>query len=306
MQAGAASRHGTLTVRGNEIVGAAGEPVMLRGVSLFWSQWMPQFYNPAAIRWLRDDWHIDVVRAPLAVHRGGYLEHPEVELRKIVNVIEAAIELGIYVIVDWHCHDPELPAAQKFFGWLAREYHDCPNIIYEIWNEPLGKYTWEEVIRPHHECVAAVIREYDARNLIIAGTPHWSHRVDIAGAAPLRIENVAYALHFYAGTNGAVLRDLALRARRQPIALFVTEWGAGEASGDGRFAARETLEWLAFLEEQRISHVNWSICDKIETCAALKPGVSGDGRWSQAELTASGSLVREHLAAMSLRAEPRT
>ena len=72
-----------------------GAVAQLRGMSLFWSQWMPQFYNAAAVRWLRDDWRVDVVRAAMGVHRGGYLEHPRREAAKVRAVIEAAIDCGI-------------------------------------------------------------------------------------------------------------------------------------------------------------------------------------------------------------------
>jgi endoglucanase len=56
-------RHGQLQVQGNRIVEQREEPVVLRGMSLFWSQWQPEYYNASALRWLRDDWNISVIRA---------------------------------------------------------------------------------------------------------------------------------------------------------------------------------------------------------------------------------------------------
>lgn len=46
----------------------------------------------------------------------GYLANPAVEQAKVETVINAAIELGIYVIVDWHDHNAVLhpEAAVKF------------------------------------------------------------------------------------------------------------------------------------------------------------------------------------------------
>src|SRR5688572_8312894 len=58
----AVARHGALSVRGNRIVDSHGEPVVLRGMSLFWAQWMPQFYNAECVRWLRDDWNVNIIR----------------------------------------------------------------------------------------------------------------------------------------------------------------------------------------------------------------------------------------------------
>jgi endoglucanase len=106
-----------------------GTVARLRGVSLFWSQWMPQFYNAAAVRWLRDDWRVDVVRAAMGVHRGGYLEHPRREAAKVRTVIEAAIDCGLYVIVDWHAHLQARQHACRFFAHIARDYARYPNVI---------------------------------------------------------------------------------------------------------------------------------------------------------------------------------
>src|SRR5262245_27828646 len=72
-------KHGQLRVEGNRIVDARGAPVQLRGMSLFWSQWVPKYYNANTLKWLRDDWKITVVRAAMAVQRGGYEENPEAE-----------------------------------------------------------------------------------------------------------------------------------------------------------------------------------------------------------------------------------
>jgi len=36
-------KHGQLHVQGNRIVDKNGAPVQLRGMSLFWSQWIPKY-----------------------------------------------------------------------------------------------------------------------------------------------------------------------------------------------------------------------------------------------------------------------
>jgi endoglucanase len=294
-------RFGQLSVAHGRIEGERNGVAQLRGVSLFWSQWMPQFYNASAIRWLRDDWHVDVVRAAMGVHRGGYLEHPRRELRKLRTVIEAAIDCGIYVIVDWHAHLQARAAAGDFFARIARDYAEYPNIIYETWNEPDGRYEWAKNIKPYHESVIASIREHDSRNLIVVGTPHWSHRVDIAAADPIALDNVAYSLHFYAGSNAQALRAVAATAIRHRIALLVTEWGTCRADASGRVFEEESRRWLDFLESERLGYVNWSICDKDEIASALLPGASPRGGWSEKQLSASGSLVRDQLRSMSMR-----
>ena len=292
-------RHGQLRVENGRVVDQHGEPVTLRGMSLFWSQWKPQFYNADAIRWLADDWRVTVVRAAIAVPEGGYLEHPERETAKAEAVIEAAIAQGLYVIVDWHAHEPEPQAASRFFAHIAAKYGDHPNVIYETYNEPLPRHDWAGVVKPYHLAVIPSIRAVDPDNLIVAGTPSWSQDVDVAAADPLPFTNVAYTLHFYAGTHRQDLRDKALLAMQRGAALFVTEWGTTEASGDGPVDEAETRLWWDFMEAHGISHANWALNDKTESSAALVPGTSGRGEWRDSELTASGRLVRDRLREMN-------
>ena len=292
-------RHGQLRVEGNRIVDQHGDPVTLRGMSLFWSQWMPQFYTAETVEWLRDDWRVTLVRAAVAVPEGGYLEHPERETAKAEAVIDAAIEAGLYVLVDWHAHDPEPEAAIRFFTHIAEKYGDHPNLIYETWNEPLNTHGWAEVVKPYHQEVIPHIRALDPDGLIAAGTPTWSQDVDIAAADPLPFDNVAYVLHFYAGSHRQELRDKAQAALDEGAALIVTEWGTSEATGDGPIDEAEVRRWWDFMEANQLSHANWSIADKVETTAALRPGASGAGGWTEDQLTPSGALVRNRLREMN-------
>jgi endoglucanase len=290
----AVDRHGRLSVRGNAIVDQHGRPVVLRGMSLFWSPWGGQYYNADCVKWLRDDWRCTVVRAAVGVSPGGYLKNPEAEREKAETVIQAAIDLGVYVIVDWHAHDAQLAAAQEFFSHIAKKYGKHPNVIYETWNEPI-RQDWRAVIKPYHEAVLKKIREHDADNLVVCGTPMWSQRVDQAAADPVRGTNVAYTLHFYASTHKQELRERAKVALEKGVALFVTEWGTSEASGNGRLDAEERKRWLDFMEEHRLSSCNWSVIDKRESSAALMPGAPATGGWTAEQLSPSGKVVREML-----------
>lgn len=297
-------RHGQLRVQGNRILDEHGQPVQLRGMSLFWSQWKAGYYNADAVRWLRDDWSCNVVRAAIAVGSGGYLEHPEREHQKAEAVIDAAIDLGIYVIVDWHAHDPEPAAAGEFFAKIAQKYGDQPNVIYETWNEPLNTHDWSTVIKPYHEQVIPKIRQHDPDNLIVLGTQTWSQDVDKAAADPVTGRNLAYTLHFYAATHKQWLRDRAEAALKRGIALVVTEWGSSEASGNGELNAEETRAWWAFMDRHRLSWCNWSVVDKRETSAALMPGAADQGGWPDDMLTPSGKMVREELRKKNAKPTP--
>lgn len=292
----AVERYGQLRVEGNQIVDKDGKPVVLRGMSFFWSQWIGKYYTPEAVKWLKDDWRCTVLRAAMAVDYDGYLTHPEQEKAKIKTVIEAAIDNGLYVVIDWHDHEAEKhqKQAKAFFGEMAQLYGDYPNIIYETFNEPLD-VSWNDVLKPYHEAIIDTIRTYDPDNLIICGNRTWSQRVDEPAANPIDDENVAYTLHYYASTHKKWLRDRADVALENGIALMVTEYGTTEASGTGFIDVEESEAWWKWMEENHISYMNWSVADKSENSAALKPGASKFGGWPESMITKSGKMVREQL-----------
>ncbi len=296
---GPVEKHGHLRVEGNRIVDQHGNPAQLRGMSLFWSQWMDRYYNKRVVNWLVDDWKVTVVRAAMGVKHEesetGYL-YDGSERYKVETVVNAAIKKGIYVIIDWHDHHAHenTRRARRFFEEMARKYGDHPNVIYEIYNEPIH-VGWSDVVKPYAEEIVEAIRAIDPDNLIIIGTPTWSQDVDEAAKDPVKGDNLVYSLHYYAATHGGDLREKARFALDKGIALFVSEFGTCLASGDGFMDSVSTEAWFNFLDEHKISWCNWSIADKDETASALKPGTSWYGKWRHKDLTPSGRLIRRKL-----------
>lgn len=293
------SKYGNLKIKGNYVFGEKGDTVQLRGMSLFWSQWMGQYYNAEAINWLVSDWKCNVVRAAMGVEmdKGGYAKNPEKELAKVYAVIDAAIANGIYVIVDYHSHEAhnDVETAKKFFAQVATKYGKTPNVIYEIYNEPLDDADWKKHIKPYAEQVIATIRAIDPDNIVVVGTRQWSQMVSEAGLAPIAGNNIAYTLHYYAGTHGQWLRDEAVKAMNSGICLMVTEFGTCDASGNGNFTPEESKKWFDFMDKYHLSWCNWSVADKDETASALKPGAAGTGKWDASMITESGALIKKEL-----------
>jgi len=291
------SKYGALSVKGNYIIGQYGDTVQLRGMSLFWSQWKGAFYNPKGIEWLRDDWKCTIIRAAMGVEEGGYLLNKAMEQEKVERVVKAAINLGIYVIIDYHSHhahsNPK-PAIQ-FFAKMAQKYGKYPNVLYEIYNEPLKDISWADDIKPYAEKVIKTIRQYDPDNIVLCGTRQWSQLVAEASLNPLSDSNTAYTLHFYAASHKAALREQAERALKNGIALFVSEFGTCEYTGDGKLDSISTKEWWRFLDKHKISWCNWAISDKEETASALYLGANWGGHWKDRQITPSGKLVQNEL-----------
>lgn len=252
-------QHGRLKVQGNQIVDQTGTPVRLRGVSLFWSQWMSQFWNEDVVHWLKNDWHATLIRASMGVEEGGYLENPAKEMAKVETVVKACITTGIYVIIDWHDHhaSSHITSAQIFFSHMASKYGGYPNVMFEIFNEPIQE-GWVDSIKPYHEMVVPHIRKH-TENLIILGTREWSQDVDEASWNPVPGRNLAYTVHFYAASHGQYLRDKVSSALASGIAIFATEWGTCEASGNGRLDLHEAQNLLEFLQQNHISDAGRSV-----------------------------------------------
>lgn len=292
------AQFGLLHVDGNKIVDKNKNPISLHGMSLFWSQWSGSFYNAKCIDWLYNDWKCTVVRAAMGVESGGYLINPEAEIAKVYTVIDACIKNGIYVVVDWHDHNAQnhLEQAKKFFEIISEKYGEYPNVIYELFNEPL-QVSWKNVVKPYAEEVIKVIRANDPDNLILVGNPTWSQDVDVAAKDPINDVNVAYTFHFYTSTHKQSLRDKAVTAMNNGAALFISEFGTSEASGDGIIDYNETQLWINFIKQYNLSTCNWSAFDKNETSAALKSGANPLGNWAESDLSESGkfnrNLIRE-------------
>lgn len=297
-QQGFVSQHGFLHASGGMITDQLGQQIVLRGVSLYWGQVADRFYSEDTISWLRDDWHINAIRLAVGVELGGYLTNPQKAINYADVAIRAAIENDLYVIVDWHAHDLHPAEAVYFMERIAKKYGSNKNIIYEIYNEPKPGLDWKTDIKPYHEVVIRAIRSHDRRNLIVVGTPNWSQYVDVASLQPVDDANVAYSLHFYAGSHGAELRHRADNALKNGVTLLVTEWGTSEATGNGKLDLKAAAEWLAWLEARKIGYLNWSIVDRQESSAALMNGAA-TSRWPLAVLTSSGRFVRNWLREMN-------
>ncbi|MCL2349288.1 MAG: glycoside hydrolase family 5 protein [Planctomycetaceae bacterium] len=298
-------KHGKLVVKDGKLCDEHGGAVTIRGMSLFWSQWMPQYYNEKTVQWLADDWNVSIIRAAMGVEAGGYLQNPEREKAKVFAVIDACIAANIYVIVDWHDHhavDHE-ERAIAFFKEVASKYGKYPNVIYETYNEPLNTYSWER-IKKYHEAVVREIRKIDPDNLILLGSSSWDQAVDDASKSPLEgFDNLAYTFHFYASDRNhqEQLRARADTAMKNGLCLFVSEWGVSDSSGGGPFDVEKTDRWLRWMEDNKLSWCVWSVADKKETSAALNPGTSPDGNWKESDLSSSGKYIRDQLRKLNAK-----
>jgi endoglucanase len=287
--------HGQLHVDKTQLKDQYGNDVVLRGMSFGWHNFWPRFYNAGAVRTLHKDWGATVVRAAMGVEpKNGYIENPEWSKETIEAVVDGAIKEGIYVIIDWHSHHIRLDEAKTFFKEMAEKYHQYPNIIYEIFNEP--EYdSWADV-KNYSTQVIATIRAIDSNNVILVGSPHWDQDVNLPADDPITGDkNLMYTLHYYAATHKQELRDKADYALKKGLPLFISESAGMEAIGNGKINKKEWQKWIDWSERNKISWITWSVSDKNETCSVLQSGAASDGNWDESDLKESGIMAREYL-----------
>ncbi len=290
--------NGHLKVVRSELQNEAGEPVQLKGASSMWLNWEDDGYAESlkALRWMRNNWNLKVIRAAMGVEPdNAYLALPDVAKEQVYQVVDNAIEAGVYVIVDYHAHKAyeNQDAAVAFFSEVAAKYAGVPNVIYETFNEPI-EIGWTD-LKKYHEAVVAAIREQDAEAVIILGTPNYSQNVETAAQDPVAGSNLMYTLHYYACTHTAWLRQKGDSALANGLALFVTEWGATPADGGAEeplVCAGESQLWDDWMNIRKISWAAWKLDGCTDSSCLLQGGAPVDGGWTDQYLQGHGKFVR--------------
>lgn len=312
-----ASYNGKLHVSGNKILNSHNEEVQLRGISTHGIQWYDELYSSDNIAQLKKEFNINVFRIAMYTdpNAGGYIANPALK-EKVYELVDACIALDIYVIVDWHILNDNNPQtyetqAKEFFTEVSAKYRDVPNVIYEICNEPNGKeITWEYNIYPYAVDVLSAIRANASDAFVIVGTPDWSKDLKSVQLKPLDDKNVAYALHFYAGSHNKTLRDTIDDFRDHNLAVFISECGATDATGAGELYEDAFKRWADYMKDRKLSWVYWSYSNKDEASAMLEkdyvPDYSAEPELDEngnpiefsldSHLTASGKIAKKFLS----------
>jgi len=282
-----------------------GNPIQLRGMSTFGLQWTPGIINNNAFAALANDFDSNVIRLAMYVTETGYgtdAASMVANTKYIEDGIRFAQDNDMYVIVDWHVTTPgdpnaaEYSGAKDFFAKISAEFPNATNIIYELTNEPSSSSTstssgvtndaagWA-MVKSYAEPIIKSLRDSGNKNLVIVGNPCWSQRPDLAADNPVvdSASNTIYTVHFYTGTHlpsadnsvrdDKNVMDNVRYALAHGVAVFASEWGTSESSGNNGPFLDNANAWLDFLNKNNISWCNWSLTNKNETSAAFTPFV---------------------------------
>ena len=306
---GPVSTYGELKANGGKLSGTCPEysnkAVQVKGMSLFWSSGADSstvFYSEKAVNAMVRQMNIEVIRFAMGVTQEkfqdqgrGYLSSAQGEtLQKgyLKNVVNAAIDNDIYVIIDWHIESANgnTSEAVKFFEYAAQEYGSYNNVIFEVWNEPVGADMG--TVASHANSVIAAIRKH-SDNLVLVGSPEWSSHPEQCAQAGIQDskKNFGCTLHFYAAThqtgNGGY-NDRAAQAMSAGVPVFATEWGTVSADGNGSPNQSASQAWINWMNQNNVSWANWSASAIKEQSAAFQNLAIDNGL----TFTNSGNMVK--------------
>ena len=267
--------NGWLKVSGKNIVNSKNQVVQLHGISSHGIQWFKELYTYENLKNLKDNWKINTFRVAMYTNpkENGYIMYNNLK-EDVIEIVDYAIKLDMYVIIDWHILNDNNPLEYKdeaidFFDEISKKYRNKPNVIFEICNEPNGFTKWQENIKPYAEEVIKTIRKNSKKSLIIVGIPEWCKDLDSVLESPLDFENIIYSVHFYAGTDGEKLREKIDKFRKNNFAVFVSECGITDATGNGKIYEDEFRKWINYLNDNNISWIFWQFSNKDESSSVI-------------------------------------
>ena len=262
-----------LSVSGKNIKDPNGNNVILRGVSL-----VDVGVADSRARNARDlidmatdnanGWYARVVRLPVypdAIDETpGWRANPDAYFTNHLDpAVQRCISKQIYCIIDWHYikdyNSAEVDTATRaFWNYVAPKYANTPNVIFELYNEPINPdnwSTWKTVAQPW----VNIIRSYAPNNLILIGGPRWSQNVAEAATNPFSGSNLVYVAHIYPEHGGQSTWDSWFGNASNAVPFFITEWGwqnGGNTPTSGTLSGYGT-PFSQYLDAKGVSWTAW-------------------------------------------------
>ena len=268
-----------LHVEGNQIKDPNGNVVVLRGVAMIdlgatesWEGGVRAMIDRLT---KADDtqgsslgWHPSVVR--LAVYPTDsdfdspiqYQANPEAYYQNVLRpAVDYAKQKGLYAIVDWHHIDDttkHVDTTNAFWADIAPRFKNDPNVLFELFNEPINAGSWPSV-RTDMQSFYNTVRVGAPDNLVLVGTPNWCQVVGPTALQPIEGTNIVYVAHMYPQhwANASLRTQIATAAAAHPV--FLSEWGfqsGANAILDGTISSYGA-PFKQFVEDYRLSWTAW-------------------------------------------------
>lgn len=289
--------HGALHVADGKLKDVHGADFQLYGMSTHGIGWYPQYVCKETFQYLKEECGTNCIRlAMYTAEDAGYCTGGDKAFLKqlVMDGVNYATELGMYVIIDWHILSDNNPQnhkeeAKKFLGEMSETFKNQDNVLYEICNEP-NNTDWNSV-KTYAEEVIPVIRANDPDAVVIVGTPTWSQDLECPLGDPVGYDNLLYSLHFYAATHKDDLRERAQQCIDKGLPVFVSEFGLCDASGNGWNDFDSAQKWLDMIEQNNLSFMCWALGNRNEACCIILPDSDKLSQWGDGDLNESGKWI---------------
>ena len=155
-------------------------------------------------------------------------ENYDIYFNKLKQVIDSTINQDMYIIINYDPsgfinNDNWQDRGIEIFNEILDVYGNDKHIIYEIWNEPNAKATWDEIVEYSNKVVPS-IRNKAPDSLILVGTPDFDKRPDKVIGNKLPYNNIMYTYHMYTPAVTEENLNYFIQAQESGIPIFVSEW----------------------------------------------------------------------------------
>ncbi|HOI27452.1 MAG TPA: cellulase family glycosylhydrolase [Paludibacteraceae bacterium] len=295
------TKHGKLNTKDDAVRDQNGNKVSLIGPSWFWSCSAPDWWTKETVDFLVSKYNIQLIRLPVSIapaedganpwndhsktwNTNNYLHSPEYTKALVDEMVKAAIENDIYVVIDFHEHYAEqwVDLSKEFFTYFATKWGKYPNVMYEIYNEPK---TSNSVVIDYAKKIIPVIRAIDDDNVIIVGSTQYSREPNNVTDAGQGYENIAYTWHGYVEWGHQA--DWNSHSDwNNGVPVVVTEWGLNYGKADGGL--------IQIYKDKSLINAFWSMSNKGGDDAKwsiLKESCTKISDWSDSDMTENGAYL---------------
>jgi mannobiose 2-epimerase len=319
-----------LKVDGTRLVNGRNERVRLRGVNAACLEWTSdgEGHILDTVQAAIDDWHVNVIRLPLAQDR-WFGKAPEQKdegkaYRALVGqVVDVCSTRGCYVLLDLHWSDAGewgkqigqhvMPDRNSLAFWkeLAAAYRNHPAVLFDLYNEPHdvswdvwlnGGMVTEKNRRAGTEktfeavgmqALLDAVRATGANNVVVAGGLDWAYDMSgfLAGKqlADPKGNGVVYANHAYPNKGDTVEKWVTkLEAVARKLPVIVGEFGADSRGAAGGRGEQWVQQVLEALHDHDWDWIAWDMHPRAG------PRLISD--WMCTPTPGFGALVKQALA----------
>lgn len=295
------SKHGQLKVKGGSVCDASDKVVSLMGPSFYWSCSSALWWTKETVDYLVSKFNVQIIRLPVSIapsegspwngdptwNEDNYYHRPDYCKKLVDEMVKAAIENDIYVIIDFHEHHAEhwVDLSKEFFTYFAEKWGEYPNVMYEIYNEPMTDVTDNGTVVNYAKQIIPVIRAIDQKNIIIVGSTKYSREPHNVTAAGQGYSNIAYTWHGYVEWGHQSDWD-SNPSWTTSVPIVVTEWGLNWSKNDGGL--------LQIYKNKSLINCFWSMGNKggdDGKWSILNSDCYKTTNWSDAEMTENGAYL---------------